>query len=130
MEPIAVILLVVWGILNIILFFKIWGATNDIEEMKYMMRSFINNTSYNSKQDTIHEQPSMNSVQNSLSKEHKEEIPTSQTGNIGIRPGNTILHRPSCRKFKIIEVRSGKVLVDCGLFRKKLEWLPIEEFDV
>lgn len=130
MEVLIGIISIIWTILSLILFFKIWGATNDIEEMKDMMRSFINNTSYNSKQDTIHEQPSMNSVQNSLSKEHKEEIPTSQTGNIDIRPGNTIVHRPSCREFKIIEVRSGKVLVDCGLFRKKLEWLPIEEFDV
>lgn len=34
MEPITVILLVVWGILNIILFFKIWGATNDIDILK------------------------------------------------------------------------------------------------
>ena len=28
------LLLFVWGILNIILFFKIWGATNDIDKLK------------------------------------------------------------------------------------------------
>lgn len=28
------IIMTVWGILNIILFFKIWGMTNDIKELK------------------------------------------------------------------------------------------------
>ena len=31
---IVYLIMVVWGILNIILFFKIWGMTNDVRELK------------------------------------------------------------------------------------------------
>lgn len=34
METLLAIILIVFGILQIILFFKIWGMTNDIREMK------------------------------------------------------------------------------------------------
>lgn len=34
---------IIFGILNLILFFKIWSMTNDIREMKYQMRKILNN---------------------------------------------------------------------------------------
>ena len=33
LETLSIIVLI-WGILNIILFFKIWGMTNDVKELK------------------------------------------------------------------------------------------------
>ena len=29
-----IIVSIIWGILNLILFFKIWGMTNDVSELK------------------------------------------------------------------------------------------------
>ncbi len=41
MDPILGILLFVWGVLNIILFFKIWGATNNIKKIKEKYVDFV-----------------------------------------------------------------------------------------
>lgn len=35
------IIIIVFGILQIILFFKIWGMTNDISEIKVMVKDYI-----------------------------------------------------------------------------------------
>lgn len=35
------IVIIVFGILQIILFFKVWGMTNDVSEMKKMMELFL-----------------------------------------------------------------------------------------
>lgn len=35
------IIIIVFGILQIILFFKVWGMTNNVNEMKNMMELFI-----------------------------------------------------------------------------------------
>lgn len=45
------IVLIVFGVLQIILFFKIWGMTNDIRELK----SFLNWNLQNSLKDIIKE---------------------------------------------------------------------------
>lgn len=37
------IIIIVFGILQIILFFKIWGMTNDISEIKVMVKDYIKN---------------------------------------------------------------------------------------
>lgn len=34
------IIIIVFGILQIILFFKVWGMTNDVSEMRNMMELF------------------------------------------------------------------------------------------
>lgn len=35
------IIIIVFGILQIILFFKIWGMTDDVKEIKNMMKQFL-----------------------------------------------------------------------------------------
>lgn len=42
MSELISIILAAFGILQIILFFKLWGMTNDVKEMKNMMRSYSN----------------------------------------------------------------------------------------
>ena len=51
MIEIVGIVLIVFGVLQIILFFKIWGMTNDIRELK----SFLNWNLQNSLKDIIKE---------------------------------------------------------------------------
>ena len=41
------VIMVVWGVLNIILFFKIWSMTNDVKELKDYIINNNNNDSYN-----------------------------------------------------------------------------------
>lgn len=38
-----IIVSIIWGILNLILFFKIWGMTNDVNELKKIISRYINN---------------------------------------------------------------------------------------
>ena len=40
----AYLIILVWGILNIILFFKIWGMTNDVREIKERLLFPSNNS--------------------------------------------------------------------------------------
>lgn len=39
METLIAILAIIWSILSIILFFKIWGMTNDVSEIRYYLIS-------------------------------------------------------------------------------------------
>lgn len=52
MEIITTIILIVFAILQIILFFKIWGMTNDVAELKYY---FLNKTRFDDKSKLTHE---------------------------------------------------------------------------
>jgi len=52
----AVILMIVFGLLQIILFFKLWGMTNDIKIIKNeLLSTFSKNQKQNSKNDVIDE---------------------------------------------------------------------------
>ena len=42
MDVILAIVVIVFGILQIMLFFKIWGMTNDVEELKRLQSNMIN----------------------------------------------------------------------------------------
>ncbi len=42
---VTAIIMITWGILEIILFFKVWGMTNDIRELK---KDFFNEIKYES----------------------------------------------------------------------------------
>lgn len=34
---------IIWGILNLVLFIKIWGMTDDVSELKKIISRYINN---------------------------------------------------------------------------------------
>lgn len=45
-QILLIIILIVWGILNIILFFKIWGMTNDVKEIKSSCKNSVTDNTY------------------------------------------------------------------------------------
>lgn len=42
MDFVFLIIAIVWSVLCLILFFKVWGMTNDVEDIKYILKSLIN----------------------------------------------------------------------------------------
>lgn len=57
---IITIIAFVWGILNIILFFKIWGMVNDVREMK---EYFLNKGSQNELERNVNSSMTQNNVE-------------------------------------------------------------------
>lgn len=41
-EVLVYVIMLVWGILNIILFFKVWGMTNDVNDMLSDIKNILN----------------------------------------------------------------------------------------
>ena len=57
MEPILIIVLVVIAVLNLILFFKVWGMTNDTKKIRMLLEEdhpdlFWNNYIYKERKET------------------------------------------------------------------------------
>ena len=46
MEVVYCLIGVIFGVLNLILFFKIWGMTNDVKELKYALLEEIQKNIY------------------------------------------------------------------------------------
>ena len=111
MEVLIAFLSIIWSILCLILFFKIWGATNDIAEMKDMMHSFLNNYTNSNRPS---QQP-VGTVQQSASEVSKKETPTPKIEDLGLRPGDYIVRNFDNKEYKIEEVRPNGVLVYIGM---------------
>lgn len=52
MNEFIIIVGIIFSILSIILFFKLWGMTNDIKEMKNMLDLILRKEFQNNKEDT------------------------------------------------------------------------------
>ncbi|MBR6338689.1 MAG: hypothetical protein IKR63_00965 [Alloprevotella sp.] len=112
MEVIAIFLGLAWGILNLILFFKIWGATNDIAEMRDMMRNFVSSPS------TVYTQTpnTVSSFEQQTNNVTKEGMTSAQTmSNLRLKPGDYIIRNFDNKEYKIEEVRQDGVLVYLGM---------------
>ena len=110
MEPIAVILLVVWGILNIILFFKIWGATNDIAEMRNMMHS------YTTPQIEDKIASSVPSTEEQEVKDTEDVVQPNMMENLNLKAGDYVIRNIDNKEYKIEEIRPDGVLIYVGMF--------------
>lgn len=110
MEPIAVILLVVWGILNIILFFKIWGATNDIAEMRKMMHS------YTTPQIEDKIASSVPSTEEQEVKDTEDVVQPNMMKNLNLKAGDYVIRNIDNKEYKIEEIRPDGVLIYVGMF--------------
>lgn len=51
MEIFVSLVIIVFGVLQIILFFKLWGMTNDVSEMKYIIKHYQNSIYQTTKQE-------------------------------------------------------------------------------
>lgn len=77
METITIIAILAFAILNLILFFKIWGMTNDVSRIADYVQRIANRTNADSKPKTTIGQEATTSTANPMPS--KEEETTSTT---------------------------------------------------
>ena len=81
------IIMFVWGILNIILFFKIWEMTGDIRDIKnYFLRKDMINESHNESNQITQ-------------KDQNTEITDDPT----IRVGDKVIHKETLKEYTVIK---------------------------
>ena len=68
MEILLSIILLVFGILQVILFFKIWGMTNDVEKIREIIQWSYNKAEHKEKTNNIQSLP--------ITEQNKEQIKT------------------------------------------------------
>lgn len=77
------IIIIVFGILQIILFFKVWGMTNNVSEMKNMMEQFLKKDF----QDKDKFEPTTSNITNNIEPD-KEDFPS----NTKFCKGDIVIH--------------------------------------
>ncbi len=100
MEILLSIILLVFGILQVILFFKIWGMTNDIAEMNARFKAIC----------PTEEEKKINALiekQNSANNTNTEAINNTEELNIG----DNVIYEPMNRKMIIKEITKEGLLV-------------------
>ena len=100
MEILLSIILLVFGILQVILFFKIWGMTNDIAEMNARFKAIC----------PTEEEKKINALiekQNSANNTNTETINNTEELNIG----DNVIYEPMNRKMIIKEITKEGLLV-------------------
>ncbi len=108
MEVIIALLYLVWAILCLILFFKIWVATNDIAEMKRMMQSILLNKG--------HAAPSpAQEVYSSLDSSDDSAVSQSPKQNLRICKGDYVIRNFDGKEYEVEDVRPNGVLIYLGL---------------
>ena len=97
------IIMLVWGILNIILFFKIWGMTNDVNDIKEFLiknKLSLNNTSISYQDNSkSNERPNSNQPIEGANSQTKAEKDDS------LKIGDKVRHE-SLNRDKIMTVGS------------------------
>lgn len=106
MDIFITILSLFWGVLSIILFFKIWIATNDIAEMKAMMHSFSNHSAGAPSAPPC-------SYQQKSKKEDPAEPARIETLNLHL--GDKIIRLKDNKEYKIEEIRPNGILIYLGM---------------
>ena len=100
MEILLSIILLVFGILQVILFFKIWGMTNDIAEMNARFKAIC----------PTEEEKKINALiekQNSTNETNTEAINNTKVLNVG----DNVIYEPMNRKMIIKEITKEGLLV-------------------
>ena len=100
MDVLLSIVLLVFGILQVILFFKIWGMTNDIAEMKARFKAIF----------PTEEEKKINALiekQNSTNETNTEAINNTKVLNVG----DNVIYEPMNRKMIIKEITKEGLLV-------------------
>lgn len=104
------IVVIVFGVLQIILFFKLWGMTNNISEMKnimelFMKKDFQNSDNHNLKENIspVSEIYSHNTTNNI--KLDEKEFPS----NVKFENGDIVIYKPENTKLIIIGFQSPNV---------------------
>ena len=100
MEILLSIILLVFGILQVILFFKIWGMTNDIAEMNARFKAICPTEEEKKINALIEKQNSANNT-NTEANNNTEEL------NIG----DNVIYEPMNRKMIIKEITKEGLLV-------------------
>ena len=77
---ISIIMYVVFGVLGIILFFKIWGMTNDVKELKEFLLSYSNKTNTQSTLEDVSLEDTLKSLEN---QQKKMNVTWNHKFNIG-----------------------------------------------
>ncbi len=111
MEVLIAFLSIIWSILCLILFFKIWGATNDIAEMKDLLRTLT----YNSPQANT---PNVRQQDNSIQQSSANDIADAHTPkmeDLELKKGDYIIRNIDNKEYKIEEVRPNGVLIYLGM---------------
>lgn len=77
--------MLVWGILNIVLFFKIWGMTNDVSAIRdYLLEE---------KNSVIH-----HSIPDNMQDEYKQDVTeTASIKHEDLKPGDRVQHEQYSR---------------------------------
>ena len=100
MDVLLSIVLLVFGILQVILFFKIWGMTNDIAEMNARFKAIF----------PTEEEKKINALiekQNSTNETNTEAINNTKVLNVG----DNVIYEPMNRKMIIKEITKEGLLV-------------------
>lgn len=100
MDVLLSIVLLVFGILQVILFFKIWGMTNDVAEMNARFKAIC----------PTEEEKKINALiekQNSTNETNTEAINNTKVLNIG----DNVIYEPMNRKMIIKEITKEGLLV-------------------
>ena len=114
-------IMLVWGVLNIILFFKIWSMTNDVKEIKNYIVN--NNNSYS--------EPSTHSIKSTQAIDYEEKKQKVKLESVpSFKIGDEIRDKISTRHHVVEKIRPGEVYVKTGIFSNKHEWLPVTNFDL
>ena len=99
-----IIVSIIWGILNLILFFKIWGMTNDVSELKKIISRYINN------QETTAE--------------------SEKSSGDKIKKGDKILYLKDNKTYDVIYVnKDGEVYIELGLWSGN-KWISPGEYEL
>lgn len=118
MNTLFEVLALVWSVLCLILFFKIWGMTNDVKELKeyFLNRDKGSNEFVNisNVRDTHLEAPSI--------KSHG----VNETPNI--TEGSIVYSKKDGKKMKVVKVLSnGKLRLDDGTDKPQYDEMSIDE---
>ena len=96
------IIIIVFGILQIILFFKLWGLTNNVSEMKNMMELLLRKDFQN--KENLGKAVQYNIPNNTEC--DKEDFPV----NTKFQKGDIVLYKPENTKLVVIEYTAPNVV--------------------
>ena len=106
---------IIWGILNLILFIKIWGMTNDVNELKKILKHYVT-------KQMIEKNTSSSTDTTLTENDKKNPIKLPQKGD-------EVLFLKDNKTYKILEVmENGCILIDMGFLSTK--WISMEEYEV
>ena len=108
MEIFAYILTFIWSILCLILFFKIWGMTNNVEQLPKEVHE-LKIAIAHERQDRPQTQPQKIVLE-------KEEQKKEEAITHNFKMGDYVTHKKYGGKMKVVGVRGNRINCDRGWF--------------